>query len=94
MRRPRCQYYNECKERVYPGDPEAPYGKCKSLCDVCYSYNEALVQPIKEETEWVGRQWDAFTQLRSEVTGWRQKHAEILLELNHLKKRTPTSQWE
>ncbi len=93
MRRLRCSYYDDCKERIFPEDPEASGHRQRALCDGCYSFHEALVQPIKEESEWVGKQWDVVTQLRSEVQGWRKKHAETLLALDKLNKK-PESKWD
>ena len=84
--RNRCSYYQECKERIYPEDPEAG-GRWRALCDGCYSYQEAIVQPIKEEPVWLIKQWDKVQQLQSEVQGWRQKHAEMMVALDKLQKK-------
>ena len=34
---------------------------------------------------WTNRQWDKVQQLESEVVGWREKHAEVLLEIDKQK---------
>ncbi len=59
------------------------------------------VQPYPEESEqatcpggtlavqleWSRHQWDVVQQLKDEVTGWREKHAEVLLAINKAKKK-------
>ena len=39
------------------------------------------------EPEWNKNQWDFVLQIKAEVQGWRQKHAEMMLELD--KKQKP-----
>lgn len=38
-----------------------------------------LLQP-----EWGKRQWDVVLQVKAEVVGWREKHAEMMLKLDKL----------
>ena len=62
------------------------------------SDNGALVHSLEERIkelektiealkipEWNRKQWDTVEQLQSEVRGWRQKHAELLLALDKRK---------
>lgn len=43
-------------------------------------------EPVQNvpEPEWSAKQRDAFLQLKSEVVGWRQKHAEMMVLLEKL----------
>ena len=36
------------------------------------------------EPRWERKQWDIVEQLRAEVTGWREKHAKALFEIDKL----------
>ncbi len=82
---------NECRERLYPEDPSIPTGRyghssCDYFCDKSSNYREleTIKEPIIEN--WSNKQWDYVEQIKSEVTGWRQKHAEMMLKFD--KKRT------
>lgn len=48
---------------------------------------ETKLLEAHSEPKWTGRQRDILNQLRAEVTGWRKKHAELLLEVDKLKVR-------
>ena len=48
------------------------------------TYSEPPIEKMPEEPEWTAKQRDMINQLKSEVTGWRKKHAETLLALDKL----------
>ena len=52
-----------------------------------HGYPELPEEPIAlpPEPEWTQKQGDTVQQLKSEVVGWRQKHALALLEIDSLK---------
>ncbi len=82
----------ECLERMYPDDPGVKSGRYHLCsCDYCGKPDidreiEKLleIKPPIEQPEWTRKQWDAIQQLRSEVAGWREKHAESLLAIDKL----------
>lgn len=41
--------------------------------------------PVYKDTEWTNQQWGVIEQLKSELVGWRQKHAEALKEIDSLR---------
>ncbi len=43
---------------------------------------------VQSEPEWTSRQWDMVQQLRSEVTGWRKNHAEMMLAVDKITTKT------
>lgn len=47
---------------------------------------EEDIKEVLEAPQWVSGQWDAVDQLKSEVVGWREKHAKALLEIDKLRK--------
>ncbi len=57
-----------------------------------YVVREELLE-LEPEPLWTARQWDSVEQLKSEVTGWRKKHAEMLLKLDQLTKQKPKSKY-
>ena len=97
--RPRCLNYKECRERIFPDDPESlrvinrvEFGKIVTrsvppLCEHCGGYTptyETIPEP-----EWTRRQWDKVQQIQAEVEGWRPKHTEMerALEKAMIKKK-------
>ena len=54
---------------------------------------ERLEMKPLPQPQWVGSQWDALNQLKSEVQGWRQKHATMMTELDKLNKK-PKSKFD
>ena len=43
-------------------------------------------RPLLPELKWVRQQWDVVNQLKSEITGWRKKHADMLVVIDELQK--------
>ncbi len=90
----------ECKERIRPDDPTVKSGRYH-LCSCDYCGKPSYYREIElsdffgqlkiSEPEWTKKQWDALTQLRSEVAGWREKHAEALLAIDKLNKQLKSS---
>lgn len=44
-------------------------------------------RPIEQRPEptWTGKQWDIVTQIRDEVRGWRDKHYQLLKEIEGMR---------
>ncbi len=45
------------------------------------------IKDVQTEPQWVASQWDKVQQLHSEVQDWRQKHAEMMTELDKLNRK-------
>lgn len=87
--RPRCKYYSECAQKLYPDDPEAP--KCRfdrqgnyylpCLCDGCYGYITAPEPAAPTpEPEWSRQQWQSVQQVKAETTFLHKKLMDHLAE--------------
>ncbi len=55
-------------------------------CWACQYYVPIVVPDPTPEPAWQKSQWDKVQQLQSEVVGWRQKHSEMMLELDKMRK--------
>ncbi len=82
----------ECIRQIYPDNPRVRSGRY-TMCGCNYCDKPTYYREIEEtqqapnlEPLWSSRQWDKVQQLQSEVMGWRQKHAEMMMELDKMRK--------
>lgn len=83
--------YNACLDCRFRHDYECWQGRPIKLKDVLtVDERVSILEDIRNkapELEWNGKQWDIVQQIQSELRGWREKHAEMLLKLDKLNKK-------
>ena len=83
-----------CDECRYNTDDKCWWFTPARLLKEILTVEERLEAVPLPQPEWEANQWDAVTQLKSEVVGWRQKHDETLLELDKLRKPKRKSKYD
>ncbi len=95
----RDEFITDClREEIMMNMPyqPCPHDDCQKdkdyCCDCCNG--DLYISPDQPEPKWSNKQWDYVQQLESEITGWRQKHSEMMKTLDQLAKRPKKSRYD